>query len=219
MPRIAILGGTGPEGLGLALRFAQAGEAVTIGSRDPQRARQTAERVAAAVAGASVSSGTNDTVVADADPVVLAFPFAAAAAVLPPLAATLAGRIVIDVINPLRLRRGVFELLPVAEGSAAQLIQRLLPGGRVVAAFKTIAAEHLQQLDTPLAGDVLLCADDAGAKEAVASLAGRLPNLRPLDAGPLSSSHMVEGITALLLNLNRRYRAVTAVGIVGIGEG
>jgi len=214
----AILGGTGPEGIGLALRLAQAGEEVAIGSRDKERAAEAATRVADRVRGARVRGDVNEAVIAGADFVALCFPFGGVEAVVSSHAEALAGRIVIDTINPLAVRGGVFHRVRVPEGSAGLLIQRLAPGARVVSAFKTISAEHLEHLDTPLEGDVLLCGDDAAAKREVERLVLRIPNLRPLDTGPLSNSETVEGITALLLNLNKRYKARTSVRIVGIED-
>ncbi|GIW41639.1 MAG: hypothetical protein KatS3mg076_2216 [Candidatus Binatia bacterium] len=102
------------------------------------------------------------------------------------------------------------------EGSAGARVARLVPGARVVSALKTLSAEHLQELAKPLEGDVFLCSDDPEAKAFVAEIVSRLVNLRPLDAGPLRLGAVVEGITALLLNLNRRYKAVTSVRILGL---
>ncbi len=216
MARIAILGGTGPEGLGLAMRLAQAGEDVVVGSRQTSRAAEAAARVGAAVPGARVAGGVNEAVIADADYVVLSFPFDGLAPFLREHADKLSGKIVIDIINPLTVRRGVFSVPQVAEGSAGELAQHLAPHARVVGAFKTLSAEHLQELDKPLAGDVLLCGADEGAKQDVARLVRRIADLRPLDAGAMINSRAIEGITALLLNLNRRYKATTSIQILGI---
>jgi len=216
MGRTAILGGTGPEGIGLALRLARAGEEVGIGSRDRERAGAAATRVADRVRDARVWGDVNEAVIAEADLVALCFPFSGVEAVVAKNAEALAGKVVIDAVNPLVFKGGVCQRLSVPEGSAGLLIQKLAPRARVVSAFKTISAEHLQHLDVPLEGDVLLCGDDAGAKREVERLVLRIPNLRPLDTGPLANSAAVEGVTALLINLNRRYKAVTSVRIVGI---
>ncbi len=216
MARIAILGGTGPEGLGLAMRLAHVGEEIVVGSRQANRATEAAARIAAAVPGARVSGDINEAVVADADYVVLSFPFEGLAPFLTEHGHKLSGKIVIDIINPLIARRGVFSVPQIPAGSAGELAQQLAPEARVVGAFKTLSAEHLQELDHPLAGDVLLCGADEGAKQEVAQLVRRIPNLRPLDAGAIVNSRAIEGITALLLNLNRRYKATTSIQILGI---
>lgn len=216
MARIAILGGTGPEGVGLAMRLAQLGEPVVIGSRQASRAVEAAAKIAAAVPSARVSGGTNEVVVTDADYVVLGFPFAGLAPFLAEHAAALAGKIVIDIINPLVMRRGVFSVPQFPEGSAGELAQQMAPQARVVSAFKTLSAEHLQELHEPLTGDVILCGEDETAKQEVAQLVRRIPNLRPLDAGAMINSRAIEAITAMLLNLNRRYKAVTSIQILGI---
>ncbi len=216
MGRIAILGGTGPEGVGLAMRLACAGEEIVVGSRQASRAAEAAARISAAVPGAHVSGDTNEVVVAGADYVVLGFPFEGLAPFLTAHGDLLAGKIVIDIINPLTVRRGVFSVPPIPEGSAGELAQKLAPKARVVGAFKTLSAEHLQELDEPLVGDVLLCGEDETAKQEVARLVRRIPHLRPLDAGAIVNSRAIEGITALLLNLNRRHKAVTSIQILGI---
>jgi NADPH-dependent F420 reductase len=216
MARIAILGGTGPEGVGLAMRLAHVGEEVVVGSRQASRAGEAAARISAAVPGARVSGDVNEAVIADATYVVLSFPFEGLTPFLTEHGEKLAGKIVVDIINPLVVRRGVFSVPQVPEGSAGELAQHLAPKARVVGAFKTLSAEHLQHLQTPLVGDVLLCGADEDAKREVAGLVRRIPDLRPLDAGALVNSRAIEGITALLLNLNRRYKATTSVRILGI---
>lgn len=216
MARIAILGGTGPEGVGLAMRLAQAGEEIVVGSRQASRATDAAAQISAAVPGARVSGDVNEAVVGDADYVVLSFPFEGLTPFLTEHGDKLSGKIVIDIINPLVVKRGVFSVPPVPEGSAGELAQQLAPKARVVAAFKTLSAEHLKEVHEPLHGDVLLCGADAEAKQVVAELVRRIPNLRPLDAGAMVNSRAIEHITAMLLNLNRRYKATTSIQILGI---
>lgn len=216
MAAIAILGGTGPEGLGLAIRFAAAGEEIIVGSRDATRAAEAAARVAAAVPGGRVRSAINLEAAQAADLVLLALAHAGAEPFVTEHAGALAGKIVVDVMVPLRFEAGVCRAVPVADGSVGQMIARLAPRARVVSAFKNLSAEHLLEIGRALEGDVLLCGDDAGAKETVAALAARLRDLRPVDAGPLSGAAGLEALTVLLLNVNRRYRAVTSVKIVGI---
>lgn len=216
MGRIAILGGTGPEGVGLAMRLAHVGEQILVGSREATRAAEAASRIAVAVPGARVSSGINELVAADAEYVVLSFPFDGLAPFLGAHGDKLAGKIVIDIINPLTVRGGVFSVPPISSGSAGELTQQMAPKARVVGAFKTLSAEHLRELHEPLAGDVILCGEDEAARQEVARLVRRIPNLRPLDAGAMVNSRAIEAMTALLLNLNRRYKATTSIRILGI---
>jgi NADPH-dependent F420 reductase len=216
MAGIAILGGTGPEGVGLAMRLAHIGEQILVGSRETARAADAASHIAAAVPGARVSGGINEVIAADAEYVVLSFPFDGLAPFLAAHGDKLAGKIVIDIINPLAVRRGVFSVPQIPEGSAGELTQQMAPKARVVGAFKTLSAEHLREVHEPLAGDVILCGEDQAAKDEVAQLVRRIPNLRPLDAGTMINSRAIEAMTALLLNLNRRYKATTSVQILGI---
>ena len=202
--------------MGLALRLAQAGEEILVGSREAARAAGAAARIAARVPKARVRGDRNEAVISDADVVVLCVPFDGVEPFLAQNGQALGGKIVIDVINPLVVRKGVFGLLPIADGSAGLLVQRHAPDARVVGAFKTISAERLERLDRPMEGDVLLCGDDAAAKDEVADLVRRIPDLRPVDTGPLANSGLVEALTALLLNINRRYATTTSIKIVGL---
>jgi NADPH-dependent F420 reductase len=217
MGALAFLGGTGPEGIGLALRFAAAGEPVLIGSRSPDRAAVAAETIRAAVPRAQVQGHANPDAVARADRVVLTFPFEGLATFLASAKDTLAGKLVIDVIVPLRLRAGFFELVPVDGAlSVGELIQQTVPTARVVSAFKNLSAEKLRDLSRPLEGDVVLCGNDPGAREEVAALVRLLPGLRAVDAGGIGNARYIEAITALLLNLNRKHKALTSIAVLGL---
>jgi NADPH-dependent F420 reductase len=221
MGRIAIVGGTGPEGLGLGLRFALCGEEVRIGSRQAGRAVAAVDEAQAKLKAvrceARVSAHENAAAVDGADIVVLAFPYAGVTDLLPQLAPKLAGKLVLDVVNPLVRRNGVFRLADVG-GSAAEEIQRVLPGVSVVSAFKNQSAEELMRVEEPLEGDVLVCSDDARARARVLDLVRRIPNLRAIDAGGLINARSLEALTALLLNLNQRHRAITSIRILGLDE-
>ena len=220
MTSIAVLGGTGPEGLGLAYRFAQIGMKVVVGSRDASRAAAAAQRVANGVVGAQVRGLENDAAAAAAEIVVLAFPYAAAEPYLASNAThALGGKIVVDVMVPLRFVAGRCVGVPIEEGSLGERVQRLAPQARVVSAFKNLSAEHLQRIEQPLEGDVLVCGDDGGAKREVSRLAERIANLRAVDAGPLSGARALEQITVMLLNINRIHRAVTSIRILGLETG
>jgi NADPH-dependent F420 reductase len=124
---------------------------------------------------------------------------------------------VIDVIVPLALRAGFFALAPIpGAASVGELIQQTVPEARVVSAFKNLSAEKLRDLAAPLAGDVVLCGNDDGARAEVARLVGLLPGLHAVDAGGIANARYLEAITALLLNLNRRHRALTSIAILGL---
>jgi NADPH-dependent F420 reductase len=215
--RVTVVGGTGPHGRGLAQRLAMAGCAVVVGSRDPARAQGVAADIRRATGSARVGGTENREAVADADATILAIPADGLAEMLVHLRDALVGRIVIDVVVPLVMRDGLLEHAPPSNaGSAGELVQRALPASRVVAAFKTIPAVELGRVERPVDGDVLLCGDDADARSSVAALAARIRNLRPVDAGPMRNARYVEGITALLVNLNRAHRAHTSVRILGL---
>lgn len=213
---IAILGGTGPEGLGLAARAAQSGLEVLIGSRSATRAAEAAAGLRVRLPRAEISGATNPEAAEAADTVCIAVPYAGLDQIVASCGGALRGKTVIDTIVPLRVRGGYFDLEPVPEGSASQRLQSLLPECRVVSAFKNQSAIHLQELDRPVEGDVLLCGDDESARRFVAELVRRIPNLRPVDAGDLRAAHAIEQITALLLNLNRRHRIHASIRLTGI---
>ena len=219
MDSIAFIGGTGRQGLGLALRFAAAGAPVVIGSRVAERAAAAAETIRVALPGASVRGCENAEAMARSERLVLTFPFAGLASFLAAAREALAGKLVIDVIVPLAVRAGFFELMPVeGAASAGELIQQTIPAARVVSAFKNHSAETLQDLTVPLEGDVVLCGNDAAARTEVAALVGLLPGLRAVDAGGIANARYLEAITALLLNLNRRHKARASIAILGLPE-
>ena len=217
MSRLAFVGGTGPQGLGLALRFAQAGEAVLIGSRSASRADDAARRIRAAVPGAVVDGFENLDAIGRSDRVVLALPAAALSGFLEIARSHLGGKLVIDVVVPLIQREGFFELAPLPGApSAGELVQQAVPSARVVSAFKNVPAARLQDLHAALEGDVVFCSDDATARAEMAALVAKLAGLRAVDAGRLANARYLEAITALLLNLNHRFRAQTSIAIVGL---
>lgn len=217
MSRLAVLGGTGAEGLGIALRFAAAGEAIAIGSRVRDRALAAAEAVRNRVAGADVVGLDNEAAARSADRIVLAFPASGIAVALAALAPALAGKLVIDVMVPLAFHAGRADIVGVAgAASVGELVQGCAPAARVVSALKNVSADLLQGLSRPLEGDVLICGDDPSARAEAATLVARLAALRAVDAGALANSRYVEGITALLVNLNRQHRAHTSISIVGL---
>lgn len=213
---VGLIGGTGPEGRGLALRLAEAGVPVRIGSRRAERAEEAAADVREAVAGADVAGDVNLAVVAASEIVVVVVPYEGHGATLMDLREAIGGRIVVDAVVPLAFLEGVPGIEEVAEGSATEQAQALLPEARVVGAFHNLSAKKLQALGTPMEGDVLVTGDDAEAKATVMALIGRMADLRAVDAGPLSMSRFVEDLTALILGINRRYKTQAAIRMVGV---
>lgn len=215
--KLAFVGGTGPEGLGLAMRFAKAGHDVAIGSRSTERGEEGAGKVRESVPGGSVSGGANAVVVADAEVVFLTFPYAGQQATLEALASLLDGKIVCDVVAPLEFQQGIGAVaLSVPGNSAAQEAAAQLPNARVVSAFQNLAAEKLMHLDHPVDADVLVCGRDADAKQVIIGLADQIDGVRGIDAGGLSQSRYVEMLTSLLINLNRKHKTETSIKVMGI---
>lgn len=213
---IGFIGGTGPEGKGLALRFAMAGEEVAIGSRDARRAQDAADEVGELHDGLSVSGGLNEQVADESDIVFIAVPYSGHRPTLESLADRLDGKLVVDVVAPLRFSRGVASAVEVEEGSAAQQAQILVPNSTVVGAFHNLSAEDLMRPDVTIDSDVIVCADDGEAKSRVMELAETINAVRAVDGGGLQNSRYVEELTALLININRIYKAHSTIKIVGI---
>jgi len=201
---IAVVGGTGAEDSGLAARFAQAGARVFIGSRNLDRAQETARRI-----GQNASGHTNADAVAAAGIVVLTVPLSAQAETLKSIRGGFApGAILVDTTVPLEIAIGgrISRILTLWDGSAAQQAARLVPGVPVVAAFHALSAEALGKLDHPLDCDTLICGDSPVAKATVAQLAAMIPGVRAIDAGPLDNARLLEGAAALLISLNLRHK-------------
>ncbi len=225
--QIAIVGGTGPQGRGLAARFAAAGLVVRLGSRDGERAGAAAGEaaaLAARLAGAAggdaagdVTGTANVEAVAGAGMVVVAVPWAAHAATLRELEPALRGMVVVDCVNPLGFdERGPYALA-VDEGSAAEQAQALLPEARVVAAFHHVSAALLLDGGRPSVDtDVLVLGDDRSAADAVVALAGLVPGMRGVFGGRLRNAGQVEALTANLIAANRRYKTHAGVRLTGI---
>jgi len=208
--RVAIIGGTGDLGYGLAVRWAYAGVPIVIGSRDASRARDAAERVkAAATANASVEGYENSEAAAKSSIVVMSVPFPAQAGILKSIKGSLKNAMLVDTTVPLAATVGgkPTRLLGVWEGSAAEQARMLVPPEvPVVAAFHNLSAGALQDLRHPLDCDVLVCGDDAAAKDRLFPLVKLISGLRPVDAGPLEMARIVESMTALLISINRRHK-------------
>lgn len=217
---VTIIGGTGDLGFGLALRLAAAGLPVVIGSRDGERAAEAAQRVVEALPDADARGLANPEAAAASDLVVLSVPFQVQAPTLRAIRDSLrSGTVLLDVTVPLATAVGgrPTRTLIVPQGSAAQQAQELAPDGvTVVSGFHTVAARHLQALDEQLDEDVLLCGDDRAAKARVAALVRRIPGLRPIDAGRLESSRIVEQLTALTIGINIRHKATAGIKLTGL---
>jgi 8-hydroxy-5-deazaflavin:NADPH oxidoreductase len=209
---VAVLGGTGPQGRGLARRWAAAGVSVVIGSRSAERAAETATEL-----GGTASGMANADAAAAGDVVLVAVPWDGHAELLRELASTLAGKIVIDCVNPLGFdKQGAFAL-PVDEGSAAQQAAAILTDSTVVAAFHHVSATLLDDPELPdVDTDVMVLGEDRDATDLVIELAGTIPGMRGVYAGRLRNAHQVEALTANLISVNRRYKAHAGVRITDI---
>ena len=201
---IAILGGTGKEGAGLATRWAIAGHSIIIGSRDPARAHDKAVELRDKAHKIPIVGHSNAEAAALGDVVVIALPATGLANTLPEVRAACRGKVVVSTVVPLTFG-GPRLFTPPPEGSAAEQVQALLPESRVTAAFHHIAAHELSSTDHAIECDLLVCGGDAEAKNVVTEL-GRAMGLRSLDVGPLTNAGPVEGITGVLATINRRYK-------------
>lgn len=209
---IGLLGGTGPQGRGLARRFAAAGHPVLLGSRDAERARQVVADLGAV--GAAITGVANADAASGAELVIVTVPYAGHRELLESLAGELAGRIVVDCVNPLGFdKRGPYAL-DVPAGSAAQEAAEALPDSTVVAAFHHVSAVLLDDPEvTDLDQDVLVLGDERAVTTAVADLASELPGLRGVYAGRLRNAGQVEALTANLIAINRRYATHAGVAV------
>jgi hypothetical protein len=213
---IGIVGGTGPEGIGLALRLAQAGERIIIGSRSEARGRAAAGKIKARLPQADVRGAENAQAAREADLVIVTVPYEGHRETLAPLRDHLAGKVVIDATVPLVLERRRVTVLPVEEGSAAQQAQAVLAQARVVAAFQTIPAAALIDLETLIDADVVVCGDDADAKKTAMVLAEKISGVRALDGGGLSNARFLEETTAIIITINRIYKTESSIRFTGI---
>lgn len=215
--KIAIIGGTGDLGFGLALRWARAGVQVLIGSRDEKKAQEAAQRALESLAAhpspvprsVSIVGFENAKAAAQATVVVLAVPIAVQASIIKSIRDSLQSAILVDATVPLATAIGgkPTRILKLWQGSAAEQARELVPASTpVVSAFHHVSSEVLQDLSATPDCDILVCGDDEAAKRTLFSFVRMIPGLRPIDAGPLEMSRIVEEITALLISVNRRYR-------------
>ncbi len=222
---IAVIGGTGPAGMGLALRWARAGETVIIGSRDAARAQQTAEAIRKrAGANSQVSGLENSAACAASNLLVLTVPFAGQAALLKQLKPAIRpGSVLIDATVPLAASVGgrASRTIGVWQGSAAQQTAELVPKGVSVAAeFQNVSAEQLNGNDNDEVDcDVIVCSDDPNATQVAMDLAAKIAGIRAIDGGKLENARLVEQITALLIGLNVRHKGHGGIRITGLPDG
>jgi NADPH-dependent F420 reductase len=220
---VGVLGGTGPQGRGLAVRLAAQGQRMLLGSRDADRAAEVAAEVAgraATVAGdaaVSVTGGSNVDVAGAADLVIVAVPFAGHSHMLRDLVTPLAGKIVVDCVVPMGFDELGAYVLDVEEGSVAQQAAALLPDSHVVGAFHHLSAKLLEDLSQPtLDGDVMVIGDDRASMDTVQALAGRIPGMRGIYAGRLRNARQVEALTVNLVSVNRRYKVHAGIRVTDV---
>lgn len=216
--KIAILGGTGDEGLGLAIRYAAAGHEIIIGSRVAERAETAATQVRETIPAGVVSGLPNEAAAAAADIVLPSVPYAGLAPTVTTLAPLLAGKILVSLVVPLQFGKGGAHATLVDEGSASQQAQALAPEALVVGAFHNLSAHELMEPGKDLGCDVLVCSDDREARREVMALAEQLTGVRAVDAGPLAYARYIEDLTALLISLNRRYKTQSGIRITGLPD-
>jgi NADPH-dependent F420 reductase len=213
--QIAIIGGTGREGRGLALRWARKGHRIALGSRDGERARARAVELTSTATGENIAGGDNAWAVAQAEVVVLTVPYAAHAETLRALGPSLAGRMLIDITVPLRPPAVHRVHLPTGHSAALEAQAIVGESTPVVAALHHVSSSHLGNPDVAIDGDVLVCSDSDGARTTAIALIGDL-GVRALDAGPLCNAIALESLTPVLIHLNKVYRT-NAAGIRFIG--
>jgi 8-hydroxy-5-deazaflavin:NADPH oxidoreductase len=220
--QVTILGASGALGFGLALRLGSAGVAVVVGSRDAERARQTAARLRERVPGGTFDGDANGPAAGRSDVVLVCVPFRNQSETYTNLKEHLReGQLVVDATVPLAaaVSGRATRMLGVWQGSAAQQAAEMVPAGvRVVSALHTVSAATLSDLDAPLDEDVLVCGDRRADKQAVAALIRRIEGLRPVDCGRLEQARIAESLTALLIGVNARYKTHAGVRLTGLPD-
>ena len=213
---IGFLGGTGPEGRGLAIRFALSGENTVIGSRDNSRADEIARKMCDQYGIDNIGSGNNLEVAEQAEILFITVPYSAQRELLASLENVLKYKIVVNTVVPLAFHDGMPYLLDIEDGSASVESQILLPDSKVVSALQTVSARDLANIEENMIGDVIVCSDYEDAKMEIMHKIDSIPDFRVLDGGRLANSRYVESITAMLLNLNSKYKTRSGIRITGI---
>ena len=212
---IGFIGGTGPEGKGLATRYAMAGEHVFIGSRDRQKGQDVAASISKSFNN-QILGGDNEEAAQKGDIVIICVPYEGHAEILNQLKIHLKNKTVIDVVAPLVFDKKTISSPKVKEGSAAEQAQLILPESQVVGAFHNISAHELLKSDSKVCCDVIVCSNFEDSKRSVMQLAEKIDGVRGVDGGVLANAKYVEQLTALLLNINKIYKSHSSIRITGI---
>jgi 8-hydroxy-5-deazaflavin:NADPH oxidoreductase len=216
--KIAIFGGTGDLGRGLAINFAAAGHEIIVGSRSQERADQAAATLREALPDGTFTPRENVDAAAEGEMAIVSIPWEGIEATIPPMADALAGKVVVSVVNAMRFGKSgaIAEQGETIGGlSCAHRIQDLAPEAKVVVAYNNLPAAGLQARHH-LGADVLVCGKSKAAREAVIELTNGIPGTRALDAGPLANALILEGMTAIIINLNKRYGGEASLAISGL---
>lgn len=218
MATIGIIGGSGPEGRGLGLRFAMAGHSVFLGSRDRARGQAAADELLQIVPNKtlSVAGGINKEAAVAADWIVISVPFQGLREIMQELSSEMENKIVISVVAPLVFENRIPHKILVEEGSAAELIASLLPKSRIVSAFHHVSAHDLLVPQHVVEGDIIICSDDDGAKRQVSELVNQVKWLKAIDGGTLRNSSYIEQLTVLLLRINLLHKARAMIKLIGL---
>lgn len=216
MARIAFIGGTGPEGIGLAMRLVKSGNAVFIGSRTEAKAAEAVAQVQAVLPEGEIYGGFNVEGAEKAEFVFVTVPADAHKDILTELAEAIGDKIVVDCVVPMVFDKDGPRPAPPEAGSAAEEAQLILPNAKVISGFHHVDGKSLQKLAHPMQGDVLVCGDNKTAKKNVMGLVEEIEYMRALDAGPLYNSRITEAFTAILVTINKQYKAHSGVRITGV---
>jgi 8-hydroxy-5-deazaflavin:NADPH oxidoreductase len=216
--KIAIFGGTGDLGRGLAINFAAAGHEIIVGSRSQERADQAAATLREALPEGTFTPRENVDAAAEGEMAIVSIPWEGIESTIPPMAEALAGKVVVSVVNAMRFGKSgaIAEQGETIGGlSCAHRVQDLAPEAKVVVAYNNLPAAGLQARHH-LGADVLVCGKSKAAREAVIELTNGIPGTRALDAGPLANALILEGMTAIIINLNKRYGGEASLAISGL---
>ena len=216
--KIAIFGGPGDLGRGLAINFAAAGHEIIVGSRSQDRADQAAAGLKEALPDGTFTPLENVAAAEAGEIAIVSIPWEGIESTIPPMAEALAGKIVISVVNALNFgKSGAIAVRDIPGGSCAHQIQELAPEAKVVVAYNNLPAAGLQHREH-LGADVLVCGKSKAARDEVIALTAAIPGTRALDAGPLANALIIEGMTAVIINLNRRYKGEASLAVEGLEE-
>tara|TARA_B100000745_G_C20064485_1_gene363301 strand:+ start:256 stop:909 length:654 start_codon:yes stop_codon:yes gene_type:complete len=213
---IGIIGGTGPEGRGLALRLGLAGLRIYIGSRNKNKAQRTSDSLLECHPRIDVIGLSNEEVAVSADLIFIAVPYIAQIPTLKTLERFISGKTVVVIAAPIHFHEGVARATLVDEGSAAMQVQKLLPDSSVVSAFQTISHSDLLDINRPINADVVVCSDRDDTRRLVMDIAEKIDGIRAVNGGGLENSVFLENFVALLINLNKLHKTNTSIKFVGI---